>query len=63
MELEEILNSEGLKKQHHVGQVGSLDLRDCGLQHLRVVRRLGVQSITLPVSGQSFIISGTDDIR
>ena len=49
MEMQQILDSEGLEEQHHVGQVGALDLWHSGHQHLRPVRRLRVQPVALPV--------------
>ena len=48
MELEEVLHSKGLEQKHNVGQVGTLDLWHCGLQHLTPVGPLCVQTVTLP---------------
>ena len=48
MELQEVLDSEGLEQQHHVGEVGALDLWHRGDQHLVLVGRLCVQPVALP---------------
>ena len=48
VELQEVLDSEGLEQQHHVGEVGALDLRHRGDQHLVLVCRLCVQPVALP---------------
>lgn len=48
VELEEVLHSKGLEQKHNVGQVGTLDLWHCGLQHLAPVGPLRVQTVTLP---------------
>lgn len=43
MELQQVLHTEGLEQQHHVGQVGPLDLGHRGGQELILVGALGIQ--------------------
>lgn len=43
VELQQVLHAEGLEQQHHVGQVGPLDLRHRGGQELILVGTLRVE--------------------
>lgn len=43
MEEQQVLHAQGLQQQHHVGQVGSLDLRYGGGEHLVLIGTLCVQ--------------------
>lgn len=43
MKEEQILNPQRLQQQDHVGQVGPLDFRNGGCQHLIFVGALGVK--------------------
>lgn len=43
MELQEVLHPQGLEQQHHVGQVGPLDLGHRGGQELILIGALGVE--------------------
>lgn len=43
MEEQQVLDAQRLEQQHHVGQVGPLDLRDGGRQHLVLIGTLSVQ--------------------
>jgi hypothetical protein len=59
VELQQVLYPEGLEQQHHIGQVGPLNLRHCGGQELIFVGALCVQPVRektlfvlcLPVAG------------
>ena len=44
VELQQVLHPQGLEQQHHVGQVGPLDLGHRGGQELVLVGTLGVES-------------------
>lgn len=44
MELQQVLHPQGLEQQHHVGEVGPLDLRHGGGQELVLVSTLCVKS-------------------
>ena len=48
MEVQKVLDSEGLEEEDHVGQIGPLDLRHGGHQHLGPVRCLRVHPVALP---------------
>lgn len=43
MEEEQILDTQRLQQQDDIGQVGPLDLRYCGSQHLILVSALSVE--------------------
>lgn len=43
MEEQQVLDPQRLEQQHHVGQVGPLDLWDGGGEHLVLVGALGVE--------------------
>lgn len=43
VELQQVLHPQGLEQQHHVGQVGPLDLRHRGGQELILIGALGVE--------------------
>lgn len=45
MELQQVLHPQGLEQQHHVGQVGPLDLGHRGGQELILVGALGVEPV------------------
>jgi len=45
VEEQQVLHAQRLEQQHHVGQVGPLDLRDGGGQHLVLVGALRVQPV------------------
>ena len=53
MELEEVLDSEGLEEEHHVGQIGTLDLRQGCDEHLLLVLALRVKAEALSGTGSS----------
>ena len=48
VKVQQVLDSEGLEKEDHVSQVGTLDLWDGGHQHLCPVGCLGVHPVALP---------------
>ena len=48
VELQQVLHSQRLEQQDHVGEVRPLYLWDRRLEHLGLVGRLGVQTVALP---------------
>lgn len=51
MEEQQVLDAQRLEQQHHVGQVGPLDLRNGGHQHLVLIGTISVQ----PASRQTVV--------
>ncbi len=51
MEQQQILHSQRFEQQYDISQVGSLDLRHRGCQHLFLVLTVGVQTPALPGRG------------
>mmetsp|Transcript_31993 Transcript_31993/g.75370 ORF Transcript_31993/g.75370 Transcript_31993/m.75370 type:complete len:202 (+) Transcript_31993:814-1419(+) len=44
VEVQQVLDAEGLEEEDDVAEVGALDLRDRVVQHLKLVGRLGVEA-------------------
>mmetsp|Transcript_24293 Transcript_24293/g.76457 ORF Transcript_24293/g.76457 Transcript_24293/m.76457 type:complete len:388 (-) Transcript_24293:519-1682(-) len=51
VELQQVLDAQGLEQQHHVAEVGALDLRHRVLQHLVPVLPLREEPVALPGPG------------